>query len=209
MKRGLVAPRRFLWRFRDGSTKMSQTSEPKMAEPSIARILEETTERCRNLDAPLAGRQPVQAQTRGDRVKPRRELRLAAELADGAVDAQKYLLGEILGFRPVPQHPERHAEDAVLMGDHQVLERPGVAAPEPLHQARIIAGTPFHAVRPYRPPPVPPHSNSTAGGGIYFHGRPPTCSNPCRTTVYDISLIPRTLAVTYGYADHTVTMGKR
>ena len=27
-----------------------------MAEPSIAEILEETTERCRNLDAPLAGR---------------------------------------------------------------------------------------------------------------------------------------------------------
>ena len=26
-----------------------------MAEPSIAEILEETTERCRNLDAPLAG----------------------------------------------------------------------------------------------------------------------------------------------------------
>ena len=27
-----------------------------MAEPSISEILEETTERCRNLDAPLAGR---------------------------------------------------------------------------------------------------------------------------------------------------------
>src|SRR5438445_10633482 len=36
--------------------------------------------------APLAGCQTVQAQARGDRVEPRRELRLAAELADGPVD---------------------------------------------------------------------------------------------------------------------------
>jgi hypothetical protein len=121
-------------------------------------------------DAPLARRQPVQAQTRGNRVEPRRELGLAAELADGAVHAEKDLLGEILGFRPVAEHPERHAEDAVLVSDHQVLERPGVAAPEPLHQDASSPVDPSiqldHTARRL----VPPRSISTDYRADALHG---------------------------------------
>jgi len=70
------------------------------------------------------------------------------------VDPQEHLLGELFGFGPVAEHAERHAEDAVLVSDHQVLEGSRVAAPEPVHQGGIITGPPFHPVRPYRPPRV-------------------------------------------------------
>src|SRR5439155_585261 len=110
--------------------------------------------------ASLARRQPVQAEARCDRVEPRRELRVAAELGDGSVDTEKDLLRELFGFRAAAQHPERHAEDAMLVGDHQLLEGSRLAPPEPVHQVCLIARPPFHPVRPYRPPRVPRRLNS-------------------------------------------------
>src|SRR5207249_9040777 len=110
----------------------------------------------------VARRQAVQAQPRGDRVEPRRELRVAPKPGDGAVDPDEYLLGEVLGLRLAAQHPERHAEDAMLVGDHQVLEGPRIALPEPVHQVGVIADPPFHPVRPYRPRWVPLRRNSTS-----------------------------------------------
>src|SRR5262245_15488567 len=112
--------------------------------------------------APLARAEAVQAQARGDRVEPRRELRVAPELADGSMHAQEDFLGELLGLGAIAQHTQRDAEDAVLVGDHQILEGSGIAAPEPVHQGCIIAGPPFHPVRPYRSWRVPPAFNFAA-----------------------------------------------
>src|SRR5215813_12855504 len=78
-------------------------------------------------EPPLAGRQAIQAQARGDRIEPRRELRIAAEVRDGPVSPQKYLLRRLLGLGSAAEHPERDAEHAVLVGDHQLLEGSRVA----------------------------------------------------------------------------------
>src|SRR5262245_4255124 len=86
---------------------------------------------------------------------------------------QKHLLGELLGLGAIAEHAKRHPEDAMLVGDHQVLERSRVAAPEPVHQGGIIAGPPFHPVRPYRPSGVPICSNSTDRAAHAFQRRTP------------------------------------
>jgi len=59
------------------------------------------------------------------------------------VSPQKYLLRRLLGLGSAAEHPERDAEHAVLVGDHQLLEGSGVAPPEPIHQLSLIAG-PLH-----------------------------------------------------------------
>jgi len=60
------------------------------------------------------------------------------------VHPQKHLLGDLLGLGPVAQHPQRHAEDAMLVGAHQILEGPRVAPPYRLDQVGLVA----HRVRP-------------------------------------------------------------
>src|SRR5207245_2438492 len=46
--------------------------------------------------ATLVGGEAVQAEARGDRVEPRRELCLAAEILHGAMDLEENLLGDLL-----------------------------------------------------------------------------------------------------------------
>ena len=79
--------------------------------------------------ATLAGGEAVQAEARGDRVEPRRELCLAAEILHGAMDPEENLLGDLLGLAPIAQHPQGHSEDPVLVGDHQLLEGSRVTPP--------------------------------------------------------------------------------
>src|SRR3990172_76925 len=64
--------------------------------------------------ARVAGGKAVQAQARGDRVEPRRELRLAPEFVDRAVDPEKHLLGDFLRLGAISEHPERDPEHPVL-----------------------------------------------------------------------------------------------
>src|SRR5437667_51020 len=79
--------------------------------------------------ATLAGGEAVQAEARGDRVEPRRELGLAAEILHGAMDPEENLLGDLLGLAPIAQHRQGHSEDPVLVGDHQLLEGSRVTPP--------------------------------------------------------------------------------
>src|SRR5207247_730544 len=129
--------------------------------------------------AALARGEAVQAEPRRDRVEPGRELGLAAEVLHGPMDSQKDLLGDLLGLAPIAQHPERHPEDPVLVGDHQLLEGPWVAPLQPGFQVGVIANPPFHPVRPYRPLRVPRRSKfaprlARARGGEPRPSRSPT-----------------------------------
>jgi hypothetical protein len=54
------------------------------------------------------------------------------------VGAQERLLRDVLGLGPAAQHPERDAEDPVLVGRHQLLEGARVPGAEPAQQDRIV-----------------------------------------------------------------------
>ena len=71
-----------------------------------------------------------------DRVEPGRQLGLAAEARQRAMRAQKGFLGDLLGLGGIAEHPERHAEDAVLIRPDELLERAVVAGPEPIEKPR-------------------------------------------------------------------------
>ena len=81
-----------------------------------------------------------EAEPRGDRVQPRPQPRLAAELAEPAVRAQERLLGDLLRLGAAAEHPERDAEHAMLVGDHESLECPSVARAEPGEERRLVGG---------------------------------------------------------------------
>ena len=49
---------------------------------------------------------------------------------------QEGFLGDLLRLGGIAEHPERHAEDAVLIRPHELLERAIVAGPEPIEKAR-------------------------------------------------------------------------
>jgi hypothetical protein len=49
--------------------------------------------------------------------------------------AQKGFLGDLLRLGGIAEHPERHAEDAVLIRPDELFERAIVAGPEPIEKA--------------------------------------------------------------------------
>ena len=53
------------------------------------------------------------------------------------MDAKKHLLSDLFGLGRVAQHPVGEAEDPVLIRDHQFLEGPGIARPQPIQQTCI------------------------------------------------------------------------
>ena len=48
------------------------------------------------------------------------------------------LLGHLLGFGRVAQHPEGHAEDAMLMEGDELLESASVSGPQPREELRGV-----------------------------------------------------------------------
>ena len=52
--------------------------------------------------------------------------------------AQERLLGDLLGLGVIAQHPERDAENPVLIHRHQLLERWPVARPQPRDQGGVV-----------------------------------------------------------------------
>ena len=50
--------------------------------------------------------------------------------------AQEGFLGDLLRLGGIAEHPERHAEDAVLIRPDELFERAIVAGPEPIQKAR-------------------------------------------------------------------------
>ena len=89
--------------------------------------------------APLAGGEPVEAEPRGDRVEPGRELGVAAKVAERAMGPEEGLLRHFLGLGPVAQHAKGHPEHAMLVGRHQLLEGAGIAGAQPVQEARRVA----------------------------------------------------------------------
>ena len=52
------------------------------------------------------------------------------------MSAQEGFLGDLLRLGRIAKHPERHAEDAVLIRPDELFERAIVAGPEPIEKAR-------------------------------------------------------------------------
>ena len=50
--------------------------------------------------------------------------------------AQEGFLGDLLRLGGIAEHPERHAENAVLIRPDELFERAIVAGPEPIEKAR-------------------------------------------------------------------------
>jgi hypothetical protein len=69
---------------------------------------------------------------------------LAAEVAEGAVGAQERLLGHVLGLGAAAEHAQRHAEHAMLVGGHQLLEGARVAGAQPGQQGGILGTSLTH-----------------------------------------------------------------
>src|SRR5262249_32460835 len=118
-------------------------------------------------EATLAGPQSGEAEPRGDRVEPGRELRLAAKVRDRPVGAEEYLLGPLLGLRRVPEHPRRHADDPLLVPSRQLLEGLAVAGSEPGDERRLVGRRfPHGPSLPQAPVPGKKrHTYSLRGGG--------------------------------------------
>ena len=91
----------------------------------------------------LSHGQAVEAEPRHDGVQPGRELGVAAELRETPVGTEERLLRDFLGFGGAAQHAQSDAEDAVLMGGHELLEGPRVARPQPFEKCRDIGGLSF------------------------------------------------------------------
>src|SRR5216683_3170618 len=91
------------------------------------------------VEPPLGGREPVQAEPRGDGVEPGRELGVPAELGQAAMGPEEGLLGHFLSLGGVAQHPHRHPEHAMLVRDHQLLEGDSLAGAQPVKEARRVA----------------------------------------------------------------------
>ncbi len=84
------------------------------------------------------GFQPVQAEAGGDRIQPSGKLGLASKVPDGPVNAQEDLLGHFLGLAPIGEHPERDAEDPVLIGQYESLKRFRLPPPERFDQWSLV-----------------------------------------------------------------------
>ena len=54
--------------------------------------------------------------------------------------AQERLLGDLLRLGTAAEHPERDTEHAMLVGDHERLEGPGVARAQPGEERRLVGG---------------------------------------------------------------------
>ena len=69
----------------------------------------------------------VEGEVRGDPVKPRTHLRLAAEVRQRPIGAHKRLLGNVLGEDRVPHNSQCRSEYEVLMSSHELAKRFEVA----------------------------------------------------------------------------------
>src|SRR5262249_15560222 len=106
-------------------------------------------------DSALAAGQTVEAQPRGDRVQPRREPRVSAELGEPPVGPEERLLGDVLGLGGIPEHPEREPVDAMLLGADQLLGRRAIACPKPTYELRGVTSRRLsHGCRCPRPEPI-------------------------------------------------------
>ena len=89
---------------------------------------------------PLARRETAQTQARDDGVEPGGKLGVPAKLRQAPVSPHESLLGHLLGFGGVAQHPEGDAEDAMLMEGDELLEGTGVSGPQPREELRGVGG---------------------------------------------------------------------
>ena len=100
---------------------------------------ERTIERERAV-APPAEKIPVAVarEIDGDAVQPRRERRIAAEAAEGAVSPNKSVLRDFLGIGAVAEIGERDGEHFFPIALHDFNKRAGVAGVEPLNQPGVV-----------------------------------------------------------------------
>ena len=54
------------------------------------------------------------------------------------MSAQEGFLGDLLRLGRIAEHPERHAEDPMLVGPDELFERAVVAGPEPVEKTRGV-----------------------------------------------------------------------
>src|SRR5204862_4799728 len=111
----------------------------------------------------VRGGQAIEAESRGDRIEPRAQPRLAAKVRDGAMGSQEHLLRDLLGLRAVAQHAQRDAEHAMLIRDHELFECARIAGAQAWEQTgRIGAEALAHSVRPPWAREVPGGAQSRA-----------------------------------------------
>ena len=51
---------------------------------------------------------------------------------------QEHVLGDVLRFRPAAEHPERDAEDPVLVAPHEILEGARVPGTQPRDEVTVV-----------------------------------------------------------------------
>ncbi len=73
----------------------------------------------------------------GDRVEPGRKLRAGDVTFARPIDAQKYLLRQILGQVAASHQVLQNRDQAILIAQHQLVERGGVVVAHRQHQPDI------------------------------------------------------------------------
>jgi hypothetical protein len=65
----------------------------------------------------------VRQQVEHDSIDPGRQLRIAAEVGDPAVNAQEHFLRKVFDTRRIDRAARHHAEDEVLVAVHELAKR--------------------------------------------------------------------------------------
>ena len=102
----------------------------------LARPLAGFFERLR--DVALAFAQDVERRVHGDAVDPGRQLRVASERPERAQRADENVLHRVARVLNVSGHPQRDRVDTLLVLFNDRVERPGLAAREPLDELAIL-----------------------------------------------------------------------
>src|SRR5262249_38729592 len=80
----------------------------------------------------------LHAHVRDDAVDPRRQPRLAPEIREAAMNAEKNILREILGPRPILHRARDQCENEAFVPIDQLLERALVAGTAPLDERALV-----------------------------------------------------------------------